>query len=1439
MTLPLKNAGALVALLALPMASAALVWDDGGDNVSVFSEANWTDNSGVAGTDPPANSVNGASDVLFDCIIGNDTRAGGAGGAGNHFDLGSGYSLTIADDASWLSNLGGGYGIRGVSGGGTENLILATSGTITTTFLLDLSVSMSNRATLALHGGGSPVNATAIDLAAGWTGALRFAAETVSDVQAEHLSKITVNGSPALDGGAGQNVALVGDGGAGSILTRYVAPVDTDMDGMRDDWETTYFGNLSRDGTGDFDGDGLSDLAEFTLGTFPDDTDSDHDLLGDGIEGPAHGTDPANADSDHDGNPDGFEIAKGLDPLDDTSRVERPNIIFILADDMGYGDLGVLWQNGRGGMKHATPHLDTMASQGMILDRHYTPAPVCAPCRGSLITGLHQGHATINDTNFDEALPDNHTFATTLRSAGYATGMIGKYGVQGGGGTAAAWPAYPTKRGFDFYHGYVRHADGHQHYPANSWAPGNSTAHRSPKELWENDSEISGSLDKCFTPDLFTARAKSWINDQVTDNPRKPFFLYLAYDTPHAALQLATQAYPAGSGFTGGVRWNGIGGGPAINTATGTIDSYYHPDYASKAGWSDAEKRFASLMRRMDNNLGDLLQTLRDLGIHDNTLVVWSSDNGPHEETYLSGNGGGYNASSFDSFGPFEGIKRDCWEGGVRMPTIAWWPNTISAGTVDTTPSQMHDWHATFADLAMVPRPAYNDGVSLRPVLTGNGTQREPTVYIEFNHGGSAPNYPEFDKHGGASRAQAQVIHLEGYKGIRNNVQSHADDFAIYDIDTDLEEANNLAATNAYFDGLQQRMKDRVLRLRNNRGTASRPWSGELVRPMTPAVRPGVLVKTFEGLWPYVPEFSHMPPIATTEALVIDPASQLSRSTEAGVLYTGFINIPAGGTWNFHLTSDSGAHLRIHDSHVVDDDFQHDGSESSGSINLAAGLHPFALYYRTRDSLPSLDFQWSGPGTPKAPVPATALFAEGTPDPEPVAVDDSAGTTRDAAVSINVLVNDVDDGAPSPLSISDVSRPGAGTATASGGRIIYDPDPEFLGTDRFRYTITDGQFTATATVTVSVVHETADLWIPCNACGGTAVHDAGGILLGTMSGSASRVGGPPDAGMAMSFDGSDSEFALPGSPAMPGGGAPRSAMCWIRVPTGESLENQTMFGYGNNSNGQRFTFRLNGSAGSHNPGTAQQAVRLEVQGGNIIGNTLVDDGAWHHVAVVCDDFDGGGSLNVSETKIYVDGVLDTDPTGHDGVVIAAAAGTDRVMNTMATTPTLGGSNHAGGYSFLGDLDEMRFFPVALTTAEVRAVMAATDPAGAWHRRFFGADTVDWVADADRDGVNRLGEFAFGGQPWLNDAGSLQPGVLLNPATGKLEINFTRRIAGSHGITYTVQASHDLQHWVTLDATEIGRAALSAAECLETATFETDATVTDEPVQFSRVVVSSP
>ncbi|MDF1862327.1 MAG: sulfatase-like hydrolase/transferase [Verrucomicrobiales bacterium] len=668
---------------------------------------------------------------------------------------------------------------------------------------------------------------------------------------------------------------------------------------------------------------------------------------------------------------------------------KRPNLIFILADDLGYGDIGVLWQNARAGeKKFATPNFDRMAAEGMILNQHYTSAPVCAPARGTLLTGVHQGHCTIRNTDFDNALEHNHTLASTLKQAGYATALVGKYGLQGSGDSPATWTAYPTKRGFDFFHGYVRHVDGHQHYPANHWPIGNSEGHRSPQELYENNREISGTLDKCFTPDLFTARAKKWIVDHCADEDRAPFFLYFAFDTPHAALQLPTMTYPEGSGVEGGMQWTGTPGS-MINTAAGTIDSWRDPEVVGK-GWSDGEERFVTLVRRMDENIGDLLQTLRDLGIEDETLVIFSADNGPHNNTYITGEK--YEANAFDSFGPFEGIKRDCYEGGMRQPTFAWWPETIAKGGKSERPSQFHDWMATFCNLAGVPTPARSDGVSLVPVLTGKGQAREGIIYAEFRQKGSVPKYPEFVNHAGTRRNGQQVIFLDGYKGVRVFIESHADPFEIYDLRTDLQEGTDLFVHPPegrvdYFNRLQQRMKDRVLQVRqperddpfdpSKDKVQVRAYDHELVPPVDAAVIQGVRIASFEGKWPWLPEFDELDPVAEDLAYGIDVAKQLPRPDHAGLRYRGFLKIPKNGLWTFHATSDAGTHLRIHESQVIDDDFNHDGSEASGSIRLKAGLHPFTLYYRSAEKTPALTLQWSGPGIEKQAIPEAVLFRTG------------------------------------------------------------------------------------------------------------------------------------------------------------------------------------------------------------------------------------------------------------------------------------------------------------------------------------------------------------------------------------------------------------------------------------------------------------------------------
>ena len=313
--------------------------------------------------------------------------------------------------------------------------------------------------------------------------------------------------------------------------------------------------------------------------------------------------------------------------------------------------MGYLYQNGRMPSlpKEATPNIDTLASEGLQLRLHYCGAPVCAPARGSLLQGLHQGHANVHDEQWDRALANNHTLATVMHSAGYATAIIGKWGLGGddlGGTTPADWPAFPPKRGFDYFFGYERHADGHEHYPKEAIYSNGS------KEVWDGTNNVSSILDKCYTADLFAARAKKWIVDQRSNNPNQPFFLYLAFDTPHAVYELPTEAYPAGGGLSGGLQWLGTPG-QMINTGTTAAGSC--ADFISTLNtrsatlWNDDDnnpatpqvpypevfQRYAAGVRRIDEAVGDLKKLLQDLSIETNTLVVFTSDNGPTTEDYL------------------------------------------------------------------------------------------------------------------------------------------------------------------------------------------------------------------------------------------------------------------------------------------------------------------------------------------------------------------------------------------------------------------------------------------------------------------------------------------------------------------------------------------------------------------------------------------------------------------------------------------------------------------------------------------------------------------------------------------------------------------------------------------------------------------------------------
>ncbi len=882
----------------------------GAVSLDAFDEANWDLSQSAVTSIEPGVSID--DDVIIQGS-GVSVEIPPLTGQGR-FEMASGRTLTLdgarmyaVDDDGFGAGPGAGVDVL-VRGGGSFEPYFAASNT---------RIDIDATSTAILGGPGNPLNVSTANIVLG--AELRFTRETPSEFLSEHLPKITVAGLPAS---VGQNLTVTGDGQTGCIVR-----------------------------------------ATQTVGA-----DRDDDLLTDDDEALVYFTDPDNPDTDGDGSPDGFEIALGLDPLDDTVRADRPNIVFILVDDLGWGDLGVLYQNALPGPKRLrTPNLDRMAQEGVRLSKHYCPASVCAPSRASLLTGVHQGHATVRDNQFDKALESNHNLATTLKRTGYATAHIGKYGLQGAGNNPAAWPAYPTKVGFDTFYGFVRHGDGHNHYPAHD------TPARPRKEVWWDDQEVSSGLDRCYTSDLWTARAKAYVQDHVASQSAQPFFLYLAYDTPHAALQRPTGPYPQGSGVTGGVQWTGVPGA-MINTASGTVDSYVHPDFAGQ-GWTEGEERFATMVRRLDSGIGDLLDTLVELGLDQETLVVLTSDNGPHTESYVPGVG--YQANAFDSFGPFDGVKRCSWEGGLRVPTLAWWPGTIPAGREDNTPSQFHDWMPTLNEIGGWTTPARSDGVSLMPLLTGNGSRDDGIVYVEYKSGSSTPSYAEFDaSHRGRRRGQSQVIFEGGYKGIRVDIQSATAPFEIYDVDADPREANNLAQSSPAFAALEARMRERVLQLRRPEPSAPRPYDSATVPAASPVpTRSGLEFEAFEGFWPWLPQFEALSPVASGTANTLDAASHLTRPIHGGLTYDGFLQVPAAGDWTFTLESDGGAILRIHDIRAVDGDASfhgQGGASASGTLRLAAGLHPVRLSYRTGTEPPELQLLWSGPGTPEAPIPAAA-----------------------------------------------------------------------------------------------------------------------------------------------------------------------------------------------------------------------------------------------------------------------------------------------------------------------------------------------------------------------------------------------------------------------------------------------------------------------------------
>ncbi len=440
---------------------------------------------------------------------------------------------------------------------------------------------------------------------------------------------------------------------------------------------------------------------------------------------------------------------------DITAEEKPPNIIYIIADDLGYGDLGVYGQE-----KFATPNIDRLAKEGMLFTQHYAGSTVCAPSRSVLMTGFHTGHTPVrgnrgvNGGQFP--LPaETLTVAKLLQQAGYATGAFGKWGLGYPGS-----PGDPMKQGFDEFFGYNSQTIAHNYYP---------------RELNSNNEVISfpentGTDQGLYAPNLIHEKTLDFLDRHVN----QPFFLYIPSVIPHAEL-FAPEDYMQRFMKTDAPE-SPLGQVSSFEpeTAYEGIDDPEHPRYKVGGYGSQSHPRaaFAAMVTLLDDQVGEILAKLDELGIADNTLIIFTSDNGPHQE-------GGADPDFFNSNGPFQGYKRDLYEGGIRMPMLARWPAKIVAGSRSDHISAFWDVFPTLAEVAGLEVPEDIDGISYLPALLGEDQPAHDYLYWEFHEQGGK-----------------QAIRKGDWKAIRLNVLSGNTEVLLFDLSQDPEERNNLADQN-------------------------------------------------------------------------------------------------------------------------------------------------------------------------------------------------------------------------------------------------------------------------------------------------------------------------------------------------------------------------------------------------------------------------------------------------------------------------------------------------------------------------------------------------------------------------------------------------------------------------------------------------------------------
>lgn len=435
-----------------------------------------------------------------------------------------------------------------------------------------------------------------------------------------------------------------------------------------------------------------------------------------------------------------------------------PNIVYILADDLGYKELGSYGQQ-----KIRTPRLDRMASEGMRFTQFYAGSPVCAPSRCTFLTGKHTGHAYVRDNHElggfrDEEErgqlplpPSEPTLAAWLRKQGYATALVGKWGLGGPGSEGQ-----PARHGFDLFFGYLDQKQAHNYYPTHLWR--NETrvplANRFflPHQKLEGDPHDPASYEKYagaeYGMDAMTREALAF----VRANKDRRFFLYFAPTIPHLALQVPDAALRQYAG--------------AFPETPYTGTNNYLPHRTPRAA-------YAAMITYLDTAVGQLLDTLKEIGADRQTVVFFTSDNG------ATFNVGGVDTNFFDSFGELRGTKTELYEGGIRVPMIARWPTRIPADTTSSHIGANWDMWATFAELTGGRAPASTDGISIVPTLLRRGNQAQhEALYWEFH-----------------SKGSAQAVRMGRWKGVRSNVAKNpAASIELYDLERDPSESSDVSS---------------------------------------------------------------------------------------------------------------------------------------------------------------------------------------------------------------------------------------------------------------------------------------------------------------------------------------------------------------------------------------------------------------------------------------------------------------------------------------------------------------------------------------------------------------------------------------------------------------------------------------------------------------------